>query len=227
MFDGHVAQKHYSPSASYNDSDTNSTNARGWTDLRSKIAELPEATREQLLALIASESGVDGMDLATEVAKTDPSSKVQAEVVKYLLFRRAERHAASLLAEAHDETWALLAKLGYPDEIRAPAASARLRSERDKALASATDPLERIRLLLEQSPNYAERDAGIAAAIADPRFPSEISTAARPCISQNSARPPPSSKGCGSVLRLGWSCPSTRTTSWTSWKLPTKARSPR
>ena len=141
------------------------------TDLRSKIAALPEATREHLLALIASESGLDGMDLATELAKTDPSPKIQAEVVQYLQFRRADRHVASLLAEAHDETWALVAKRGYADEIRDPAAAARLRSERDKALAQAIDPLERLRLLLEQSPNYPDRDSGIAAAIADARFP--------------------------------------------------------
>jgi hypothetical protein len=141
------------------------------TDLRSKIAALPEATREHLLALIASESGVDGMGLATELAKTDPSPKIQAEVVQCLQFRRADRHVASLLAEAHDETWALVAKRGYADEIRDPAATARLRGERDKALAQATAPLERLRLLLEQSPNHPDRDSGIAAAIADARFP--------------------------------------------------------
>ena len=117
-------------------------------DLRSKIATLPEEMREDLLALIASESGVDGMDLATELAKTDPSPKVQAKVVQELQFRRADRHVASLLAGAHEETWALVAEHGYADEIRDPAAAARLRSVRDKALAEATDPVKRLRLLL-------------------------------------------------------------------------------
>jgi hypothetical protein len=140
-------------------------------DLRSKIAALPETTREQLLALIASESGVDGMDLATELAMADASPKVQVEVVQCLQFRRADRHVASLLAEAHNETWAIVAKRGYADEIRDPAASARLRTEREKALAEATEPAERLGLLLEQSPGYADRDAGITAAIADARFP--------------------------------------------------------
>jgi hypothetical protein len=140
-------------------------------DLRSKNATLPEETREHLLALIASESGVDGMDLATELAKADPSPKVQAEVVQYLQFRRADRHVASLLAEAHNETWAIVAKRGYAEEIRDPTAAKRLRAERERALAAATEPLERLRLLLNQSPDYPERDAGIAAAIADARFP--------------------------------------------------------
>lgn len=140
-------------------------------DLRSKIVALPESTRGQLLALIASESGVDGMDLATELAKADPSPKVQVEVVQCLHFRRADRHVANLLAGAHEETWAIVAKRGYADEIRDPVAAARLRGEREKALAEATEPAERLRMLLEQSPDYPERDAGITAAIADARFP--------------------------------------------------------
>src|SRR5207244_2868302 len=104
-------------------------------NLRSKIATLPEATRDHLLASIASESGVDGMDLATVLAAADPSPKVQLEVVEALQFRRADRHVARLLAAAHDETWGLVAQRGYADEIRDTAAAARLRSEHDKALA--------------------------------------------------------------------------------------------
>jgi hypothetical protein len=60
-------------------------------------------------SLIASES-VDGMDLATEFAKTDPNPKVQAEL------GRADRYLASLLAAARDQTWALIAKRGYAHE---------------------------------------------------------------------------------------------------------------
>jgi hypothetical protein len=140
-------------------------------DLRSKVAALPEATREHLLSLIASESGVDGMDLATDLAKTDPSPKVQADIVQALQFRRADRHIASLLAEAHDETWALVAKRGFADELRDPTSAARLRLEHEKALAGATDPAARLRLFLDQPANDPERDAGIIAAIADPNFP--------------------------------------------------------
>jgi hypothetical protein len=140
-------------------------------DFRSKVASLPEATRENLLGSIAYESSVDGMDLATDLAKIDPSPKVQADVVGWLLFRRADRHAASLLAVAHDETWALVAQRGDADEIHDTAAAARLRSERDKALARATEPGDRLGLLLQQSPDHPGRDAGIIAAIADTGFP--------------------------------------------------------
>ncbi|HZT26528.1 MAG TPA: hypothetical protein VFA57_12550 [Pseudolabrys sp.] len=142
-------------------------------DLASKVAVLPDETREHLLALIASESGVDGMELATELAKTDPSPKVQAEVVQYLLFRRAERHASALLAAAHEETWALVASRGYADEVSDPVTAKRLAAERDKMLAAAKTPTERLRFLLNESASEPDRDAKIAAAIADPDFPAK------------------------------------------------------
>jgi hypothetical protein len=140
-------------------------------DVRSKVATLPETTRQNLIGEIASESGVDGMDLAAELAKADPSPQVQAVVIQNFQFRHAARHVADILASAHDETWALLAKRGFADDIYDPAAMTRLQIERDKAFALATDPLERFRLLLDQPPNHPGRDAAIAAAIADPKFP--------------------------------------------------------
>src|SRR5262249_53297707 len=140
-------------------------------DLASKVAALPDQTREHLLALIASESGVDGMELAMELAKGDPSPKVQAEVVQYLLFRRAERLASALLAKAHDETWALVASRSYADEVSDPATAKRFAQERDKMLAAAKTPDERLRLLLNDATSEPDHDTKIAAAIADPDFP--------------------------------------------------------
>ena len=96
-------------------------------DVGSRVGALPEATRQRLLGSIASESGVDGIDLATDLAKIDPSPEVQADVVGWLLFRRADRHVASLLSVAHEETWGLVAQRGYTEQIRDAAAIARLR----------------------------------------------------------------------------------------------------
>lgn len=140
-------------------------------DLHLKIALLPDETREHLLSLIASESGVDGMELATELAKADPSPKVQTEVVQCLLFRRADRHVADLLASVRDETWTLVASLVYPEEINDPMTAERLAHERSKLLAAAKNPAERLRLLLNASTSEPRRDAEITAAIADPDFP--------------------------------------------------------
>jgi hypothetical protein len=132
---------------------------------------LREQIREHLLAMIASHSGVDGMDLATEIAKEDISPRVQAGVVQSLQFRNADRHVASLLAKALDLTWLLVLEGGYAGEIRSPWAAKRLHMLRNKLLAKATGPGARLRLLLDQPANYPGRDAGIAAAIADSRFP--------------------------------------------------------
>ena len=141
------------------------------SDIQTKIAALPEETRESILGEIAYKSGVDGMELATELAKTDPSPRVQAAVVQYLQFRRADRHVVDLLQSARDETWALVAERGYAEDISDPTAISRLRAERDKALAKATGPAERLRLLIEQPAGHPGRDADIAAAVADPNFP--------------------------------------------------------
>jgi hypothetical protein len=140
-------------------------------NIDTKVAALPEETRRRLLGQIAVESGVDGLDLATAIAKKDPSPTVQAEVVQYLQFRRADRHVADLMSAAHNETWALVAKRGYADEITDPDISARLQQERTKALGEAATPAQRLNLLLEQPADFSGRDAAIAEAIADPAYP--------------------------------------------------------
>jgi hypothetical protein len=139
-------------------------------DLQTKIAELPEETRKELLGLIAGESGVDGMDLAVELAKADPSPKVQADVVQHLQFRLAERHVVALLSDAHEETWALVARRAYADDIQDAEIAEKLRKIRVEALERATEPSERLSLLLQQPADDSGRDEAIAAAIADTRF---------------------------------------------------------
>ncbi|MCS3926102.1 hypothetical protein M2175_001133 [Bradyrhizobium elkanii] len=139
-------------------------------DVQTKVAELPEDTRKDLLELIAGESGVDGMDLAVELAKVDPSPKVQADVVQHLQFRLAERHVAALLSVAHEETWELVARCAYADDIQDAEIAEKLTTIRMVALEQATEPTERLRLLLQQPADESGRDAAIAAAIADPQL---------------------------------------------------------
>jgi hypothetical protein len=138
-------------------------------DVREKIAALPEAIRGRLLTLIVAESGVDGMDLSTELAKADPSPAVQAEVAGYLEIRRASRHLADLMSAAKDETWGLLASRGYASDIADPMIAERLKQERVRQYKAATTPSDRLNILLEQQPG-SERDTGIADAISDPSF---------------------------------------------------------
>jgi hypothetical protein len=111
------------------------------------------------------------MDLATDLAIADPSPKIQAEVVQYLQFRRADRHVARLLKVAHDETWAIVARHGYAEEIQDQELAARLRKERDKLIDASANPLEKAGLLIEMPADYPRRDDRIAETIADPGFP--------------------------------------------------------
>lgn len=77
-----------------------------------KIEALPLHARSVLLAEIAWRSGMDGLDLASAIAKNDPSPEVQAAVVSSLIWRRADRHMAMILHEASDETFDLIVKKG-------------------------------------------------------------------------------------------------------------------
>ena len=140
-------------------------------DFPAKLDELPEEAREHLLALIAAESGVDGMDSAVELAKPTRARRSRPRGVQALQFRRAERHVADLLSAAHQETWALIAARGYAEDIGVPAIAVKLRALMQIALEQATEPSERLRLLLVQPADFSGRDAAITAAIADPGFP--------------------------------------------------------
>jgi len=73
------------------------------------------------------ESGIDGMELATEVAKTDPLPQVQFAVIEALQFRSCDRLVKEMLKTAPPAVWSLLAQKGYAREIRDPEAAARLR----------------------------------------------------------------------------------------------------
>jgi hypothetical protein len=55
------------------------------------VPQLPEEVRAHVLAEMASESDLDGMELAARLAQADVSPKVQASVIEMLLFRHADR----------------------------------------------------------------------------------------------------------------------------------------
>jgi hypothetical protein len=73
-----------------------------------RIKALPPRPRIVLLHEIASRSGMDGLDLATAIAKEDHNPEVQASVVDALAFRRADRHVEAVLRTAKAETFDLV-----------------------------------------------------------------------------------------------------------------------
>ena len=112
-----------------------------------QIKALPSRSRLVLLDEMALHSEMDGLDLATEIAKDDPDPEVQASVAETLAFRRAARHVAMLLKNAKDATFDLVVQKNLIDEVsdesvRQGIASARERQAKD--LTSAYDRLRRI-----------------------------------------------------------------------------------
>lgn len=62
------------------------------SDAPTRIAALPSEIRKIILHEIASNSGIDSLDLANSIAKSDSEPEVKVTVVVALSFRRADRH---------------------------------------------------------------------------------------------------------------------------------------
>lgn len=86
-------------------------------DAAKRIGALSPDIRKNVLHEIASNSGMDGLDLATDIAKNDPDPEVKALVVDALAFRRADRHVAEVLRYADENTFDLVARRSLVDEM--------------------------------------------------------------------------------------------------------------
>jgi len=86
-------------------------------DSELKIRALSPKARIVVLYEMASHSGMDGIDLASAIAKDDPDPDVQASVVDALAFRRADRHVAEVLRMAGDKTFDLIVRKGLVTEV--------------------------------------------------------------------------------------------------------------
>ena len=113
-----------------------------------RIAALPPELRKHVLHEIASHSGMDGLDLATDVAKADSNPEVKATVVDALSFRRADRHVADLLNQAGDATYDILAGHGHIDDVAVEAVQEGLSAARARRTVAGMSDHERLRSLL-------------------------------------------------------------------------------
>lgn len=100
------------------------------------ILALPLEARNTIVSEIAHGSGIDGLDLAAQIAKIDPAPELKAAAVEAMSFRRADRHVADVLSTANDETFDLIYRKGHLEEVddqivRDRIASARARAEND------------------------------------------------------------------------------------------------
>ncbi|SHO63571.1 hypothetical protein SAMN02745172_01437 [Pseudoxanthobacter soli DSM 19599] len=136
------------------------------SDALARIAALPPDIRKNVLHEIASRGGIDGLDLATAIAKTDSDSDVKATVVDALSFRGADRHVADLLADAGDATYDILAEKEHLDDIAADAVQRELRRARERREAAGISNFQRLRTIV-YAPGGDDRDAEVAQIIAE------------------------------------------------------------
>jgi hypothetical protein len=129
-------------------------------DAPARIAALPPEIRKNVLHEIASHGGIDGLDLATSIAKTDSDPVVKATVFDALSFRRADRHVADLLADAGDATYDILAERGHLEESEVEAHQQEFQRARDRRMVAGISHFERLRTLV-YAPGRNDRDAEI------------------------------------------------------------------
>jgi len=120
-------------------------------DVQERIAKLPEEVRKNVVSEIASNGGMDGIELATILAKNDASSEVKNSVIESLVFRRADRFATEILETASDGVWHALAKKWQPNEFTDPDVSARMEKEAAELLAAETDSRQILNMLLSSN----------------------------------------------------------------------------
>ena len=116
-------------------------------DAKARISALTENIRGVVLSEIISNSGIDGMEFASNLVKHDPSDKIKLNIVSVLHFRRSERLINSILQNASEELWFALASRYEAWEFADPAISARIKRERAEMVQTETD---RLRFLVVQ-----------------------------------------------------------------------------
>jgi hypothetical protein len=116
-------------------------------DAVNDILALPGNVREIVVSEIAYRSGMDGLDLAVLIAKSDPDPELKAAVVGGMSFRRADRHVADVLSTADDDTFDLVYRRGLIEEIDDKVVQDRLSAARARA-ENEVSGYERLRALV-------------------------------------------------------------------------------
>ena len=131
-----------------------------------RIAQMPAEVRKTFLSEMVHQSGIEGFDLATEVAKRDPEADVRAEVIDALAFRRADQHVAKLLRSADGKTWDLVARHDLLDEVSDEEMKAQLEEVRKRQAQHDLSLQARLRRIVHAS-GAADRNAEVTAIVAE------------------------------------------------------------
>lgn len=144
------------------------------SDAAKWLSQLADVPRQHVLSEIASNSGMEGMELAAEVASSDPDPQVQVAVIQALLFRRGDRLVSKMLNAAPPMVWSELAAKGYADEVVDPDAVARLRREEQAIVERELDPRRRLDHLSRTSEDIGKTNNEISALITSDEFPTNM-----------------------------------------------------
>lgn len=117
-------------------------------DVEKRISGLSDELRAHILSEIARESGMDGIELATRLARSDPSARVKIAVIESLQFRRGDRWTTEILQTASDEVWRAIAEKWDVRYFTDPNVAARIKKEAQSQLSEQTDPRRIIGSLL-------------------------------------------------------------------------------
>lgn len=123
------------------------------TNIQERLTTVPEEVRESVLAEIAMESGLEGINLVTNLAKSEASTKVQFAVIEALLFRRAERFAIAIIKAANEDIWPMLAHSNYANthEISDAEITERWKKEHLTFITEQTNFLRKLSLLVNNN----------------------------------------------------------------------------
>lgn len=117
-------------------------------DAAKRIAALPPDVRKNVLHEIASNSGMDGLDLAAAIAKDDPDPEVKATVINALAFRRADRHVAEVLRCADEKTFDLVARNGLVDKATDEDVKKGIEAARERQRKEGVSVYDRLRAII-------------------------------------------------------------------------------
>lgn len=142
-------------------------------DRERRLAALPSEVRSDVLGEIAGNSGMDGMELAAKLAKSDTDLKVQLSVVHSLIFRRGIRLASDILRGGSDTLWERVAQSRWGIHLDKDVAD-RIRQLQVGLTKKATNKPRLLSVLVESNdgaPVLANVELTVYELIVDPTFP--------------------------------------------------------
>lgn len=143
---------------------------QNWAGRFRKVAKAP---KRRLMWDVAWNSGQSGSDFVIEAVRADPSPEVISTALEILRPDESVDARAEVLSRAPAESWAALAQRFSIDSMPNERFRARMREEKQRLAAETSDPMLKVRLLIEldveQSPAVSPEQL-IAAAL-EVKFP--------------------------------------------------------